>query len=134
MFLAEFDFAMEYKPGKANLVADALSRRYDLEFISRLEGPLLLRIKEGLPHDLRAQSLILYAKEGKSKRYWLEGDLLYTRGHHLYVPQFAKLRKELMKECHDSKWAGYPGVHRTMALLAERFYWPHMESDVEAYV
>jgi len=25
-FLAEFDMVMEYKPGKANLVADALSR------------------------------------------------------------------------------------------------------------
>ncbi|KAL4378883.1 hypothetical protein GQ457_02G025560 [Hibiscus cannabinus] len=100
----------------------------------RPEGPLLPLIKEGLSHDPMAQSLIQYAKEGKTRRYWLEGDLLYTRGHRLYVPQHAKCRKGLIKECHDSKWAGHPGVHRTMALLAERFYWPHMETDVEAYV
>ncbi|KAL4302946.1 hypothetical protein GQ457_10G011940 [Hibiscus cannabinus] len=100
----------------------------------RPKGPLLPLIKEGLSHDPMAQSLIQYAKEGKTRRYWLEGDLLYTRGHRLYVPQHAKCRKGLIKECHDSKWAGHPGVHHTMALLAEWFYWPHMETDVEAYV
>ncbi|KAL4271581.1 hypothetical protein GQ457_13G010830 [Hibiscus cannabinus] len=100
----------------------------------RPEGPLLSRIKEGLYHDPMAQSLIQYAKEGKSRRYWLEGDLLYTRRCRLYVPQYAKCRKELMKECHDSKWPDHPGVHRTKALLAEWYYWPHMETDVGAYV
>ncbi|KAL4279964.1 hypothetical protein GQ457_03G017850 [Hibiscus cannabinus] len=74
----------------------------------RPKGPLLSRIKEGLSHDPMTQSLIQYANEGKSRRYWLEGDLLYTRGCCLYVPQFAKCRKDLMKECHDSKLAGHP--------------------------
>ena len=70
MLLAEFDFAMEYKPRKVNLVADALSRRYDLEFISRPEGPLLSRIKERLSHDPTAQSFVQYAKKCKSKRFF----------------------------------------------------------------
>ena len=39
-----------------------------------------------------------------------------------------------MKECHDSKWAGHPGMHRTLALLEDRYYWPHMGADVETYV
>ncbi|KAL1104405.1 hypothetical protein V6Z11_D04G064600 [Gossypium hirsutum] len=39
-----------------------------------------------------------------------------------------------MKEWHYSKWAGYPGMHRTLALLEERYYWPHMGADVETYV
>ncbi|KAL4282484.1 hypothetical protein GQ457_16G016990 [Hibiscus cannabinus] len=36
--------------------------------------------------------------------------------------------------CHDSKWAGHPGIHRTTALLADQYCWPHMGRDVEAYV
>ncbi|KAL4313522.1 hypothetical protein GQ457_01G002970 [Hibiscus cannabinus] len=47
-FLAEFDFTMEYKPGKVNFVADALSRWYDIEFFSMPKGSLWDRIKEGL--------------------------------------------------------------------------------------
>ncbi|KAL4297430.1 hypothetical protein GQ457_12G018750 [Hibiscus cannabinus] len=39
-----------------------------------------------------------------------------------------------MKESHDSKWAGHPGIHHTTTLLADKYYWPHMGRDVEAYV
>ncbi|KAE8687867.1 Detected protein of unknown function [Hibiscus syriacus] len=130
-FLAEFDFSMEYKPGKVNCVADGLSRRYAIETV---EGTLLERIKEGLPHDPVAERIIDGAKEGRTREFWLEGELLYYRGHRLFVPRYGKLRKELMKECHDSKWAGHPGVDRTLALLSEQYYWPHMAEDVQAYV
>ena len=34
-FLAKFDFAMEYKPGKANLVIDALSKKVELAAITQ---------------------------------------------------------------------------------------------------
>ncbi|KAL4298133.1 hypothetical protein GQ457_12G013670 [Hibiscus cannabinus] len=104
------------------------------ELAQQSEGQLLERIKEGLGHDPVAETLIGYAKEGKSRRYWLEGGFLYTRGNRLYIPQFGNLRKHLMKESHDSKWAGHPGIHRTTALLADQYYWPHMGRDVEAYV
>ena len=50
------------------------------------------------------------------------------------MPLFGNLRRELLKECHDSQWAGHPGVHRTLALIEENYYWPHMRDDVEAYV
>ena len=133
-FLAEFDFSLEYKPGKINTVADALSRRYNIETVSLPKGQLLERIKEGLSHDPTAKMLISYVNEGKTRRFWLEEDLLYARGHRLYVPHFGDLRKEIMKECHDSKWAGHPGMTRTMALIGEHYYWPRMGEDVEAYV
>ncbi|KAE8675250.1 hypothetical protein F3Y22_tig00111689pilonHSYRG00081 [Hibiscus syriacus] len=103
-FLAEFDLSLEHKPGKVNSVADALSRRCDMEFVSLPTGQMRERIKEGLSHDPIAPSLIELAKEGKTR-----------------------------KECHDSKWAGHPGIHRTLALIAEHYYWPHMGNDVEAY-
>ena len=44
------------------------------------------------------------------------------------------LRKEILKECHDSKWAGHPGIHRTLALVEHTYYWPRMRDDVELYV
>ncbi|GMJ04326.1 hypothetical protein HRI_004101800 [Hibiscus trionum] len=94
---------MEHKPGKANTVADALSRKATFASISQPSGELLESIKEGLTHDPTAKNLIAFAKEGKARRFWVEDDLLFTRGQRLFVPYFNNLRKTLMKECHDSK-------------------------------
>ncbi|KAE8697362.1 hypothetical protein F3Y22_tig00110621pilonHSYRG00135 [Hibiscus syriacus] len=101
-FLAEFDFSLEYKPGKVNCVADGLSRREP---------------KRDEPESFGSKEICFTTEAIIS--------LCLDMG---------KLRKELMKECHDSKWAGHPGVDRTLALLSEQYYWPHMDEDVQAYV
>ncbi|KAL6200774.1 hypothetical protein ACLB2K_030555 [Fragaria x ananassa] len=44
------------------------------------------------------------------------------------------LRTKLIKECHDSLWAGHPGIRRTLALLKSTYYWPRMRDGVEEYV
>ena len=133
-FLAEFDYVMEYKPGKVNVVADALSRKAMLASVSSVASNLLERVKEGLLQDPMSKGLMELAKEGKTRRFWVEDDILYTTWRRMYVPKWGNLRRDIMKECHDSKWAGHPGMQRTLALLEELYYWPHMRSDIEAYV
>ena len=56
-------------------------------------------------------------KEGTKKRYRLENELLYFTGRKLDVPS-SKLRRELLKETCDAKWAGHPGEERTVTLFA----------------
>ena len=46
----------------------------------------------------------------------------------------SKLRRELLRETHDKKWAGPPREERTLALLAWSFHWSKMKEDVQAYV
>ena len=77
--------------------------------------------------------MVEQVKEGTTRRYWLENELLYFIGGKLYVPS-SKLRRELLKETHDIKWAGHPREVRTLALLARSFHWPKMKEDVQAYV
>jgi len=50
------------------------------------------------------------------------------------VPNGGGLYKDLMKEAHDTTWAGHPGVERMLALLSRVYFWPKMEDDIEAYV
>ncbi|KAL6319749.1 hypothetical protein AAG906_036807 [Vitis piasezkii] len=76
------------------------------------------KIKQAAEHDVAYGKLKQQVKEGVIRRYWLEGGL----------------RKELLRETHDAKWAGHLGEERTLALLARSYYWPKMGEDVQAYV
>ena len=58
---------------------------------------------------------------------------LIKRGR-IVVPNHGGLRKDLMKEAHNSSWAGHPGVERMYALQYHVYFWPKMEDDIEAFV
>ncbi|GKD20862.1 putative nucleotidyltransferase, ribonuclease H [Tanacetum coccineum] len=106
-FLAEFDYQLEYKPGKANVVADALSRKAEFTAITQAQFFLQDRIKEGLEHDPFGQRSSL---------------------------AFGKNRGAILKRCHGSKRAGHPWITRTLALVEGTYYWPRMGDDVETFV
>ena len=46
----------------------------------------------------------------------------------------SKLRRELLKETHDTKWVGHPEEERTLVLLTQSFHWLEIKEDVQAYV
>jgi len=62
-FAVEFDYSMEYKPGRSNLVVETLSHKGGLANISRPQSNLRDRIKEGLQHNTLAQNIIQLVKE-----------------------------------------------------------------------
>ncbi|RVW98232.1 Retrovirus-related Pol polyprotein from transposon 17.6 [Vitis vinifera] len=47
---------------------------------SQPQGDIMDLLREGLQHDPVAKSLIALAHEGKTKRFWVEDGLLYTKG------------------------------------------------------
>lgn len=69
--MAEFDMCIEYKPGRTNLVADALSRKVELvslklqeiTAVSQFRIALSDRIKVVLKYDTVARSLLQAVKE-----------------------------------------------------------------------
>nr|GEW06882.1 hypothetical protein [Tanacetum cinerariifolium] len=109
-----------YKMKKANVVADALSCKAEFVAITQAQFFLQVRIKEGLKHDPLAKKIIALAKDRKTWRFWLKGDMLFTKGD-----RWAG---------HNSKWAGHPRIKRTLILVEGTYYWPRMEDDVETFV
>ncbi|GKC86426.1 putative nucleotidyltransferase, ribonuclease H [Tanacetum coccineum] len=87
-----------------------------------------------MEHDPLAKKIIALAKDGRTRRFWLKGDMLFTKGDRLYVPKWGDLRRAILKECHDSKWAGHPGITRTLALVKGTYYWPRIGDDIETFV
>ncbi|KAK9113309.1 hypothetical protein Syun_020106 [Stephania yunnanensis] len=136
-FLAEFDVQIEHKPGRLNLVPDALTRKVVAEMMAaavRLEGEFLPRIKEETSKDPVCSKLLKLVADGVTRRFWCEDGVLYAKGGRPYVPNSGGLRRQLLKETHDARWAGHPGIERTYALLSRSFFWPKMEEDVDQYV
>ena len=147
-FMAQFHYTLQYKPGSANQVADALSRIPaevgDAECstavdgrvtaITQVTGDILQQIKEKTEADPITNQLLGQVKEGITRRFWIEDGVLYAKGHRPYVPKTGGLRQVLLRETHDALYAGHPGQDRTLALISESYYWPRMESDVELYV
>ena len=123
-FLADFDFVWVHKPSRHNQVVDALSRKEVASYVSllsRVVADFTERVRQEAPQDSTYQKLVEQVKDGTTRRYWLENELLYFIGGKLYVPS-SKLRLELLKETHDTKWAGHPGEERTLALLSRSFH------------
>ena len=102
--------------------------------MSQPKSDLVSHIKEGLQQDLLAKNLLEKVLEGKTRRFWQEEGILLTKGDRLFVLRWGNLRKEVIKEFHDSKWAGYPRIECTTALVQASYFLPHMRDDIEVYV
>lgn len=69
----------------------------------------------------------------KSKLYLDKDNILYRKSAaraQLVLP--TKFHQLVYKELHEEM--GHLGVERTLALVRDRFYWPHMQRHVEHYV
>ena len=130
------DQEIEAKPGNANAVDDVVSQKTELAAIvtSMPISDFLDKIKEGLKNDPTAKNLLKLAKEGKTRRFWQSNGTLLTIKNRLFVPRQGSLRNDILKECHHSLWVEHLGMNQTFALNHDKYYWPKMQDDIEAYV
>lgn len=60
------------------------------------------RIRDISQRDDTYQRLIKEVHDALVKRYWFEDGLLYLKGSRIYDPSGQGLRRELLRENHDS--------------------------------
>ncbi|XP_035542994.1 uncharacterized protein LOC118346093, partial [Juglans regia] len=128
-FIETFPYVIRYKQGKENVVADALSRRYAL--LSILDTKMLgfEYIKELYAQDSDFGDVFNACEKmafGKFYRY----DGFLFRENKLCLP-ICSLRELLVREAHGGGLMGHFGVAKTLGILHEHFFWPHMKRDVE---
>ncbi|KAJ9557680.1 hypothetical protein OSB04_012294 [Centaurea solstitialis] len=138
--LKDYDCDLLYHPGKANVVADALSRKNHGDGIGvtlnriSVVSSLLERIKTSQTEGLREENL----KEevmAKQKELLTEDSrgLKLFQGR-IWVPKVGGNRELLLNEAHKSKYSIHPGSTKMYRDLKMNYWWPVMKLDVASYV
>lgn len=82
-----------------------------------------------------AQDSIKAFEHERTKVFQVEdGLLLYKKDKRLYVPDWFNLRRSLVRECHDTKWAGHQELSVQGPCSRKHYYWPKMRDEIEKYV
>jgi len=134
-FLQQFDFEITYRPGKENVVADALSRRPDhkmsavRESMPIVDHSIVDEIKRAYHDDPVTRHILQHGHH----EYPVLNGLIYNK-HRIFIPRDNSLRTRLLTEEHDIPVSGHLGEYKTLERLERRFYWPNMRRMVRHYV
>ncbi|MCH88206.1 retrotransposon protein, partial [Trifolium medium] len=157
-FLKDYDFELKYHPGKANVVADALSRKslhvscmmiqqaslleefrdmnLDVCFTASSLKLNMLEIGSNLRELIKREQLLnreiqsLLSKED----YTLSADGLVLFKNKIMVPKEGSVRDKILEEAHKGKFTIHPGITKMYQDLRQMYWWPGMKKDVASFV
>ncbi|KAF0923711.1 hypothetical protein E2562_006683 [Oryza meyeriana var. granulata] len=136
--LLGFDFAVEYKSGVSNTVADALSRRDteedtlgELRVVSAPRFDFIARLRQAQATDPALVTIHDDIQAGTRAAPWSVRDGMILYDDRLYIPPASPLLQEIVAAVHDD---GHEGVQRTMHRLRRDFHFPHMRRLVQDFV
>ncbi|GJS28295.1 reverse transcriptase domain-containing protein [Tanacetum coccineum] len=138
--LADYDCEIRYHPGKANVVADALSRKERIKPL-RVRS-LVMTIHPNLPSQiLKAQTEALKEENikaenlrGMDKAFEIRPDGTRCIKNRSWLPLFGNLRDLIMHESHKSKYSIHPGSDKMYQDLKKLYWWPNMKAIIAEYV
>ncbi|GJZ39479.1 putative reverse transcriptase domain-containing protein [Tanacetum coccineum] len=111
--LSDYDCEIRYHPGKANLMADALTQKEAMKkkYVKNENlGRMIKQIFEFRPDGTRCF------------------------GNRVWLPRYGKLRNLVMYESHKSKYSIHPRLDKMYQDLKPLYWWLNMKADIATYV
>ncbi|GAU51356.1 hypothetical protein TSUD_413040, partial [Trifolium subterraneum] len=163
-FLKDYDFELSYHPGKANVVADALSRKSlhmsslmakELEWIEefrdlslvceitsnsvklgmlKLTNPFLEKIRECQKEDEKLMKRVALVIEGQENDFKMDENGVVRFRGRVCEPDVPELKRMIFDEGHKSGLSIHPGLVKMYQDLKKLFWWPRMHKEIAEYV
>ncbi|GJS60587.1 retrotransposon protein, putative, ty3-gypsy subclass [Tanacetum coccineum] len=144
--LSDYDCEIRYHPGKANVVADALSRKERIKPL-RVRA-LVMTIGLNLPKQILEAQIEAQKPEniknedvGGMIRKDIPKEKLEPRADgtlclngRSWLPCYGDLRTVIMHESHKSKYSVHPGSDKMYQDMKKLYWWPNMKADIATYV
>jgi hypothetical protein len=160
--IKDYELEIHYHPCKANVVADALSRksqvnmmvanlmpyelakefdRLSLGFLNNTQGvtvelePTLEQdIKKGQKDDEKINEIWRLILDGKGKDFWEDAEGVVWFKDRLWVPDIKSIQEMILKEAHETAYSIHPGSKKMYQDLKKRLWWYGMKRDIAEYV
>ncbi|GJX34005.1 putative reverse transcriptase domain-containing protein [Tanacetum coccineum] len=138
--LADYDCEICYHPGKANVVADALSRKKQIKplrvraLILTVHPKLPSQILEAQNEALKEENVKTENLRGMDKSFEIRPDGTRCIKNQSWLPLFGGLRDLIMHESHKSKYSIHPGSDKMYHDLKKLYWWPNMKAIIAEYV
>ena len=163
--IKDYDCVIEYHPGKANVITDALSRKNrsvetrwddsDGRELSELRkiraqvevGPgesLIAHLKirstlrdkvlEAQRKDIEVSKIKDKVRSGVETPYQILDDGMIVLGRRMYLPNDETLKREILREAHESRLTTHPGSTKMYQDLKGLYWWLNMKREVAEYV
>ncbi|GJX58075.1 putative reverse transcriptase domain-containing protein, partial [Tanacetum coccineum] len=133
---SDYDCEIRYHPSKANVVADALSRKervkpkrvraMNMTLQSSIKVRILTAQKEAVDEFAGLQKGLDEMIEQRSDEtlYYLD---------RIWVPLKGEVRTLIMDEAYKSKYSIHPGADKMYYDLRDRYWWPGIKKDIAEY-
>ncbi|GJY48437.1 putative reverse transcriptase domain-containing protein [Tanacetum coccineum] len=135
---SDYECEIRYHPGKANVVADALSRKERVK--PRRVRAMAMTIQSGIGGMILAAQGEAFKQENvlaerlhgfNSERREI-GSLYFL--DRIWVPLVGGVRMIIMDKTHNTRYSVHPGADKMYHDLRDMYWWPRMKRDIAIYV